>query len=481
MNLFTIILVFAFSFTQDEKINKTQLYNFNGKKYISALEYASTHTIRTIFYEDKQKLELRFQNYKLTISPHSSFIKINEDIFHMYLPIIFDEEDFYIPAHPFFNIASTIQMPSTLINFSDDYIITKSPNYNVQNLSINNKINGTEIKIKTTKLFSENVIATSITRGGWLNITIAGAHIDSLNIIETKIEHPIVRIRTAQANESGQISLLLKSKIDDYDIQINEKYISIFLRIEQIKNADKIKDMRNRWLLDTIVIDPGHGGKDPGAIGSGGLQEKTVNLDIARKLGKLIEKNLGIKVVYTREEDVFIPLWKRTEIANNSGGKLFISIHANSTHNKNVRGFETYLLRPGKTDHAIEVAQRENSVIALEEQYHNYEELTNDKLIIYTMAQQSFMNESDFLASEIQKELDKVLTSPNRGVKQAGFQVLVGASMPNVLIEAGFLSNRKEEKLLFQSRYRQKIALAIFESLLNFKNKYENPLMNKNY
>ena len=92
------------------------------------------------------------------------------------------------------------------------------------------------------------------------------------------------------------------------------------------ENANKIKEMRKRWLLDTIVIDAGHGGKDMGCMAYSGLQEKTVNLDIAKKLGKLIEANMGIKVIYTRDEDVFVPLWKRTQIANDSGGKVFISI-----------------------------------------------------------------------------------------------------------------------------------------------------------
>ena len=135
---------------------------------------------------------------------------------------------------------------------------------------------------------------------------------------------------------------------------------------------------------------------------------KTKSRNIAKKLGKLIQTNMGIKVIYTRDEDVFIPLWKRTKIANDSGGKVFISIHANSAPGSpSVRGFETYLLRPGKTKDAIEVAQRENEVIGMEEQYHKYEELSNDKLILYTMAQSSFMKESEFLeAREIMAALE---------------------------------------------------------------------------
>ena len=475
------IFSLSLAYSHQGEISKTKLYHINDNKYISALEYADDQNNQTIFYEDKEKLECLFQKFKLVISPHSSFIRINENIYHMYLPVIFDGNDFFIPAGPFLEIINDIGMPSTLVDSSERYVLTTFPNYNIQGISVINKVNGTVIIINTSKFFFRDMLAASITQGGWLNITIAGALLDSLSLAESLLEHPVIRVRTVQSEESAQISFLLKSKVDDFDIETHKNNISIFLRVAMAENASKIREMRSRWLLDAIVIDAGHGGKDAGAIGLGGLQEKTVTLDISKRLGKLIQNNLGIKVIYTRDEDEFIPLWKRTKIANDSGGKLFISIHANSAHkNRSVRGFETYLLRPGKTDDAIEVAQRENEVIRMEEQYHKYKELSNDKLILYTMAQSSFMKESEFLAAEIQRELDKVLTSPNRGVKQAGFHVLVGASMPNVLIESGFLSNKIEVELLGKSRYRQKIAQAIFASLVNFKDKYENPLIGNN-
>ena len=472
--LYFLFFVFQILFSQENLISKTKLYDINGIKYLSALEYAKTQNIRTIFYNDKEKLELRFQNTKLLLSPHSSFIKVNETTYHMYSAVIYDGNDFYIPVNPFIEILKKSGLPIALIDSSESFVLTTSPLYNINSISISNKINGTVIYINTSKKFSKNMLAASITRGGWLNLTIPGAIVDSLNIIESKLANPIRRVKTIQSNESAQISFLLKTKVDDFEINSDETFISISIRTALEQNAENLLKQRERWLIDTIVIDAGHGGKDPGAIGVTGLQEKTVNLDITKKLGKLIESNLGIKVIYTRDEDVFIPLWKRTKIANDSGGKIFISIHANASSNPNVRGFETFLLRPGKTQDAIEVAQRENAVVAMEELYHEYEKLSNDKLILYTMAQSAFMEQSEFFAAEIQNELDKVLTSPNRGVKQAGFHVLIGASMPNVLIEAGFLSNKNESKLLGKSSYRQKIAEAIFSSLVNFKDKYEN-------
>ena len=475
--LYFLFFVFQILFSQENLISKTKLYDINGIKYLSALEYAKTQNIRTLFYDDKEKLELRFQNTKLLLSPHSSFIKVNETTYHMYSAVIYDGNDFYIPVNPFIEILKQSGLPIALIDSSESFVLTTSPLYNINSISISNKINGTVIYINTSKKFSKNMLAASITRGGWLNLTIPGAIVDSLNIVESKIENPIRRVKTIQSNESAQISFLLKTKVDDFEINSDATFISINIRTALEQNAENLRKQRERWLIDTIVIDAGHGGKDPGAIGVTGLQEKTVNLDITKKLGKLIESNLGIKVIYTRDEDVFIPLWKRTKIANDSGGKIFISIHANASSNPNVRGFETFLLRPGKTQDAIEVAQRENAVVAMEELYHEYEKLSNDKLILYTMAQSAFMEQSEFFAAEIQNELDKVLTSPNRGVKQAGFHVLIGASMPNVLIEAGFLSNKNESKLLGKSSYRQKIAEAIFSSLVNFKDKYENSLI----
>ena len=158
--------------------------------------------------------------------------------------------------------------------------------------------------------------------------------------------------------------------------------------------------------------------------GKYGVQEKDVVLDITKRTGKLLEKS-GIKVFYTRDEDVFVPLLERTKMANESNGKLFVSIHANANKNRKIQGFETFLLRPGKSEDAIEVASRENSVIKLEEFTDKYADLTGEALIMATMAQSMFMKESEDLASIIQMELDKRLNTPNRGVKQAGFYVLI--------------------------------------------------------
>jgi N-acetylmuramoyl-L-alanine amidase len=184
-----------------------------------------------------------------------------------------------------------------------------------------------------------------------------------------------------------------------------------------------------------------------------------------------------MRVVYTRDEDIFVPLWQRTKIANEAGGKLFISIHVNGVENRVAQGFETWLLAAANTEEAITVARQENGVIALEESKHAYQEFSDEALILSTMAQSAWMKESEVLASIIQDEMESRLNAPNRGVKQAGFLVLIGATMPNALVELGFISNPQEEKKLGQNEYRQRLADGLHEAIVTFKEKYEGAML----
>ena len=158
----------------------------------------------------------------------------------------------------------------------------------------------------------------------------------------------------------------------------NTNEIVITLWAPLSKSVARIKEVKSQWEIDTIVLDAGHGGKDPGTIGKSGTKEKTIVLDIVKRVGNLLTKNTNVKVVYTRDEDVFIPLWERTKMANENNGKIFISVHANANRNRSAHGFETYLLRPGKTQDAIEVATLENAAIQYEESRNDkYDDLTS--------------------------------------------------------------------------------------------------------
>ena len=236
-----------------------------------------------------------------------------------------------------------------------------------------------------------------------------------------------------------------------------------------IKNIDIEK---NKWKFSTIIIDPGHGGKDPGAVGYRGTLEKDIALDVAKRLEKKISKNMKVKTVLTRDEDIFLKLGERTRIANENKGSLFISIHANAATDRRASGFETFLIGPNKNEAAVRVAARENSVLELEGVAGK--KLTNEDLIQATIAQSAFASKSEKFAALVQEEIGKRVQGKNRGVKQAGFYVLMGASMPNVLVELGFISNLAEEKKLRSSQYREVLATAIFRAL----EKYEKTLDN---
>ncbi len=227
-------------------------------------------------------------------------------------------------------------------------------------------------------------------------------------------------------------------------------------------------------IVKTIVIDAGHGGKDPGCLGAS-ANEKTVCLSIALKLGKLIKAKFPeINVIYTREKDVFIELDERANIANRNNADLFICIHANSA-SASAYGAETYVLGLHRTESQQKVAERENSTIYLEddlgEKYKDFD-LTPDALIARQIQLSVFLDHSISFADKLQKEFKKI-GRHDRGVKQAGFLVLYKTTMPSVLIETGFLTNTKEETFLADTSGQSKMANCMFTAFQNYKNELE--------
>lgn len=232
------------------------------------------------------------------------------------------------------------------------------------------------------------------------------------------------------------------------------------------------QEARERWKLDTVVIDAGHGGKDPGATANG-LREKDIVLDVARKLGRYVENRLGVNVVYTRTDDRFIPLEERGHMANDAGAKLFISLHVNAARARAAHGTETYFLGPSKSEAAEEVMERENSVIKYEDNTERYEDYNEKALVRQTLTQSAYMQQSEQLASSVQNQFDERVSRHNRGVHQAGFYVLWSASMPAVLVELGFLTNPREARYLNSDRGQTLLASGLFRAVRDYKEEYE--------
>lgn len=226
--------------------------------------------------------------------------------------------------------------------------------------------------------------------------------------------------------------------------------------------------------IKTVVIDAGHGGKDPGAVAKTKLQEKDVVLDVSLQLGKLISAKFPeVNVIYTRSTDVFIGLSKRAKIANDAGADLFISIHSNAAGNTSAKGFESFVLGLHKSEAALEVAKWENSSILMEDdheqKYESFDPNDPDAYIALSMRQNAFLDQSLKLAHLFQKNCVGDLKRPDRGVKQAGFLVLYKTTMPSVLVELGFLSNVEEEKFLASKVGRSAMAKELFDAFETYK------------
>jgi N-acetylmuramoyl-L-alanine amidase len=229
--------------------------------------------------------------------------------------------------------------------------------------------------------------------------------------------------------------------------------------------------------LETVVIDPGHGGKDPGAV-VGNAREKDIVLSIGLNLGKLIKERLpDVKVVYTRSTDVFIPLFERSVIANKNNADLFISIHANYCSTPSVKGTETYVLGLHRTEDNLNVAKKENSVILLEKDYTTRYEGFNPNLsesyILFELIQNTHIDQSVLFAGILQDNFKQHAQRANRDVRQAGFIVLRETAMPSVLIETGYLSNLSEANYLMTNSGRETLASSIFNSFQSYKEKYD--------
>jgi N-acetylmuramoyl-L-alanine amidase len=235
-----------------------------------------------------------------------------------------------------------------------------------------------------------------------------------------------------------------------------------------------VRASERKWV---VVIDAGHGGKDPGALGAMS-KEKNINLAIALKAGNYIEQNLGnVEVLYTRKTDVFPALYERAEFANKNKADLFISIHANAISKKTIKGTETWIMGLAKDEQNLEVAMKENEVILLEDdfstKYEGFDPKSPESYIMFTVMQNTYREQSLYLATNIQNQFRNRAGRIDLGVKQAGFLVLYMTSMPSVLIETGFLTNPEEEKYLNSKEGQDYLASAIYRAVRDYINEID--------
>ncbi|WP_283166902.1 N-acetylmuramoyl-L-alanine amidase [Thermodesulfovibrio yellowstonii] len=291
---------------------------------------------------------------------------------------------------------------------------------------------------------------------------------------EYLVNDPIVnKIRIGQF-DINTVRIVFDLKKSGYEfkiIQLEDPFRIVIDIYSQgsLKSSKNLEEKETKITLKRkIVIDPGHGGKDPGAIGPSGLKEKDVTLDIALKVREILKTDPSFEIILTRDKDIFIPLNERTEIANRVGADLFISIHANASPNSYARGIETYILNWTDDEEAIRVAARENA-ISIKKMKQLKGELG---FMLASLEREAKRDSSVRLAGYVHNSMTGSLKNSflrhDNGVKQALFYVLVGAQMPSCLLEVSYISNPEEERLLNQESYRMEIAQSIVDGIKNY-------------
>jgi len=358
------------------------------------------------------------------------------------------------------------------LNEADQRIVFGERRTNVLSVSIDRADDTTEFRLRLAEPLAFRV---DDSRRHDLVVKVYGGMLDPGTIARSTPQGLVNAVSSRQERGHALIDVSLSELASRYQSFTEDAGATIVLRIQEAP-VTLIPDPvpRGPHLVETlppdsagreidvrrVVIDPGHGGGEPGARGVGDLVEKDVTLAVARQLEAILERREDIEVILTREDDSFLGLVERTERANREGADLFISLHCNAWANPSARGVETYFLSPAKSKWDAEVARSENSGAAAAEDLD---------FILWDLVQNLYIQESATLAEAVQTRLAEDLGMPNRGVKQAGFRVLVGAFMPAILVELGFLTNRDDAAKLRDTRWQRDAAEALADAIVEFR------------
>ena len=488
------------SVVTEKGIKDIPSYNREKAVYFSVKDFAKA-TSSNYYYNDKNgKIELKYENYLLKVTAKNPYFVITERetgkqtiyqlptssyIFNdvIFIPLISSIQ----PIEFAWGKKLTFSSPYKLIvgnkipvsehPFTTDEKKTPPPTsaFDITGISVSEKANGTLITVHSNKRIPSYY---SSHKDSTLTIIFRQVNVDTNRVERTSLRGLVKDIKTKNIGPDTEFKLTVGKNYSTNEVMNAGSGNDILITIHNnlfTKTIEEIKK-HEKWDFDVVVIDAGHGGKDPGALGVSNVKEKDVTLGVALKLGNLIQKNMpDVKVIYTRKTDSFVDIYKRGKIANEHNGKLFISIHCNSTKKKptDVQGIEVYLLRPGRTDEAISIAERENSVIEYEDNPDRYEKLTDENFILVSMAHSAYMKYSETFADMLNNQFHDNTKLKARGVKQAGFYVLVGASMPSVLIETGFINNKKDANYLKSNSGQTQLSEAIFAAIKEYRDYYE--------
>jgi len=463
-----------------------EAFSKNGLTYIPVVVFAKEFQLNYKINSGLQRLAIEFPQYLLKVCSRNSFVILqskkdkSEKVVQLPVSTIGLKNQIYLPIEYAKNILEKClggELTYKRVDKEEPKEIEgkelPAPELSAFTVSVSEKANGTLVKLISNKKVSK---VTHSISNDVIKITLPNIYLDKKTLDKTFPTGLVKAVNVVTAEKGSELDLSLRKNYSAYEF-IEEIVGKEFLVTIHNKKFAAITGLKKeKWNFDVIVLDAGHGGKDYGAIGVNNTIEKEINLAVALKVGKLIKENIkDVKVVYTRSDDHFVELYKRGKIANENNGKLFISIHCNAAPKKkrDPNGFEVYLLRPGRTEEAIGIAERENKVIEYEDDPKRYQKLTDENFILVSMAHSASMKYSEKFADMVHRQFKQNISLSPRGVKQAGFYVLVGASMPSVLIETGYVSNPEDAAFLKSEKGQQQIAQSIVSAIKSFKSYYD--------
>ncbi len=491
----------------NDRVTERVKVAFNGKEqYINCLrrntidfigitDFAGKYKLQLFKNNEKGKIEIRIAGASLTITANNPFLvlrgkdKTTPEVFQMARSTIDAGGEIFVPIIAFNNALSkalSIDLhrvgaipviadnPAIEKTREDDKDEEKSSSGASFTYLVSEKANGTLITIMSKK---DIKYINSEYNNNVITVTIQGVKMVTVPKKFTSRKGIAREIEWQQNNNNIVVTVTVSSDYHSHElIEDGDKRLLLTIYNKKFSGDSKPNHtVQKKWKFDVIVLDAGHGGKDYGAIGINNTIEKNINLAVALKLGNIIRQNMkDVKVVYTRAEDKFIELYKRGKIANENNGKLFISIHCNSVAGKSSqpKGYEIYLLRPGRTAEAINIAERENSVITYEDNQSRYGKLTDENFILVSMAHSSYMRYSEKFAEIVDSHLKTEVDIHSKGIKQAGFYVLVGAAMPSILFETGYVTNNQDSRYMKSEHGQQEIAQSLYQAIRSFKGYY---------
>lgn len=453
-----------------------QLSPPNEEWYIAGSDLADALQVGRFWRTDVRKLVLRVDEKRITFTSGARSVVTEQSTMMLRMPVVFHQGEPWIPVE--FLTAILPQLTETSVRFSaENFNFTLGVRQtNVSGLGFEQGDLSTELRIRLAQPLAFRV---DDSQSRQLTLKLYGARINpgALNVNEPR--GLIESVEALQRDDHALLVIRLSELVSRYQSLSRDEGSTIVLKVmqepittipEPVPRGPKIvqtlpsNEIGRKVTVRRVVIDPGHGGADAGKKGVNGLLEKDVTLAIALELQRVLDGQQGIEVVVTRTDDSTMGLIERTEFANQQQGDLFISIHCNGWYAGDAQGVETYFLSPAKSEWDVEVARTENLTDGIAEDVD---------FIVWDLVQNLYIQESATLAEAVQGRLASDLGMTNRGVKQAGFRVLVGAYMPAILVEVGFLSNSKDAQRLGESGFHRQVARALSAAVLDFRARME--------